>query len=173
MKDEYYVRMIESVKKSKVKLRMIPVFDKLITYVIFMSYPLMLSYLFFTHSPFLLQSVIVPALGFVLVSLFRKSYDAKRPYEVMGFTPIIKKETSGKSFPSRHVFSIFIIGMTYFQLDSNTGIMIFVMGLILATLRVFGGVHYIRDVVAGAITGIVFGAIGFYIIHWETIFGGL
>ena len=53
---------------------------------------------------------VVPAVSFLLVSAFRKHYNAKRPYELYGFVPLIKKETKGKSFPSRHVFSIFVIG---------------------------------------------------------------
>ena len=52
----------------------------------------------------------IPGISFVAVSIFRKCYNAKRPYEIYDFKPLIPKDTIGKSFPSRHVFSIFVIG---------------------------------------------------------------
>ena len=54
----------------------------------------------------------IPGISFVAVSIFRKCYNAKRPYEIYDFKPLIPKDTIGKSFPSRHVFSIFVIGTT-------------------------------------------------------------
>jgi len=62
------------------------------------------------------------------------------------------------------VFSAFMIAMTYFVVDPRTSIDIFVMAAILGGLRVVGGVHFIKDVVSGAIIGILAGFIGYFII---------
>ena len=173
MNRDTYLKMTRPFRENAKLARSLHIINKIITYAIFFHYAALLVFYVYKMDIRLERAIIVPLDCFIIVTAFRYMIGRKRPYEKFDVPPIIPQDTKGKSFPSRHVFSIFIIGMTYFQLDSNTGIMIFIMGLILAALRVFGGVHYIRDVVAGAITGIVFGAIGFYIIHWETIFGGL
>ena len=61
-------------------------------------------------------------------------------------------------------FCIFIIAVTVFYCYPAAGITLAVLGLILAVSRVLCGVHFIRDVLAGALSGIVLGAIGFYLI---------
>lgn len=99
----------------------------------------------------------VPALSFVLVSLFRRRVNAKRPYELYGFAPLIPKDTVGKSFPSRHVFSIFVIATTVFFLQQGIGILLWAAGVCLAVIRVAAGVHFPRDVAAGAVIGILCG----------------
>lgn len=105
----------------------------------------------------LLLMTLIPAISFGLVSYFRKLYNAKRPYEVYCFEPLIPKDTKGKSFPSRHVFSIFVIGSTLFWFYPVVGFAICLMGIVLATIRVVIGVHFPKDVVAGAILGILCG----------------
>ncbi len=108
--------------------------------------------------------LLVPAAGFILVSVMRNLYSAPRPYQVYGFTPILEKDTKGKSFPSRHVFSNAIIGMAVLSVDIPLGIVLLAAGFLLAVLRVMMGVHFPKDVIAGAGIGILAGLIGFYII---------
>ena len=57
-------------------------------------------------------SIIVPLVGFVAVSVFRYIVNRPRPYEKFDMPPVIPKDTHGRSFPSRHVFSAFIIAFT-------------------------------------------------------------
>ena len=64
---------------------------------------------------------------------------------------------SGKSFPSRHVFSATVIAMLALTLNPWLGgAMLFLAGA-LALLRVLGGVHYPSDVLAGYVIGILVG----------------
>ena len=44
------------------------------------------------------------------------------------------------------------------------GLLFLVMGLFLAVLRVIAGLHYPRDVIAGALIGIISGGLGFFLI---------
>ena len=90
--------------------------------------------------------------------------NAPRPYEKFDMPPVIEKDTKGKSFPSRHVFSVFIIAFTIFVSHTGAGIMIALIGVAIAIIRVVGGVHEPRDVIAGAIAGIVAGIVGFWIL---------
>ena len=88
----------------------------------------------------------------------------KRPYEIYGTEPIIGREKTGDSFPSRHIFSAFIIATTMGYVNIYLGIAIGIIGFAVAILRVVGGVHFISDVAAGMIIGIVSAMIGVSII---------
>jgi membrane-associated phospholipid phosphatase len=44
------------------------------------------------------------------------------------------------------------------------GILIGIAGILLAWSRVAGGVHFPRDVIAGALIGVFSGVIGYYVI---------
>ena len=57
--------------------------------------------------------VVVPATGFTALSVFRRYYDAPRPYEVLAIDPLIEKDTMGHSFPSRHTFSLMMIACSW------------------------------------------------------------
>ncbi|MCD7825085.1 MAG: phosphatase PAP2 family protein [Clostridiaceae bacterium] len=113
----------------------------------------------------LLVVLLVPGLTFLGVSAFRLLCNASRPYEVYGFQPLIPKDTKGKSFPSRHVFSVFVIGTTLSFIWRPGALVILAAGVLLAGLRVMAGVHFPKDVVAGAVIGVFSGlAAGFFII---------
>ena len=104
-----------------------------------------------------LQALAVPALGFVLVSLMRRAINEPRPYEACGIEKLINKDTQGKSFPSRHSFSIAVIGMCWLRYVPAAGILILLASLVMAWARVLAGVHYPRDVACGLALGVVAG----------------
>lgn len=107
----------------------------------------------------------VSAFGFVLVSVVRRIINAPRPYEKYDFYEVLPKQKCGSSFPSRHVFSAFIIGTLAFAASPFLAIPALLMGLLMAVCRVLLGIHYIRDVAVGALVGAVLGIIGIIIIH--------
>ena len=131
---------------------------------IFVLYPAFLLLLFLEGSAFFLRALLVPAVSFAAVTLFRRIFNAPRPYEKFGLSPAIEKDTAGKSFPSRHVFSVFIIAATIFYVHPSAGILLGLLGVVLAVLRVIGGVHEPRDVIAGALAGILCGVLGYYVL---------
>jgi membrane-associated phospholipid phosphatase len=164
MKEETFQKMTKSIRQKTFLVILLNVLDKLITAITFLCYPILLAYLFLNRSSLLPEAVLVPGVSFMIVTVFRRLYDSKRPYELYDFEPIIHKSTLGKSFPSRHVFSIFIIGMTFMQVQVDLGIWFMLLGVLLAVIRVFGGVHFIKDVTVGAAAGIILGAIGYYVV---------
>ena len=127
--------------------------DKILTRTVYLIYPVLLIYLVIKKEPAILQALLVPGISFILVSVFRYLLNAPRPYEVTGKEPIIKRKGKGKSFPSRHTFSTFVIAVTVFYFWPVAGI-----------LTGIAGAHFVRDVIAGAIIGIGCGIIGFYLI---------
>jgi len=90
--------------------------------------------------------------------------DAPRPYTLYEFKPVVKKEKTGQSMPSRHVFSAFVIGMSALYISVHLGILILADSFLMCFMRVIAGVHFPKDVIVGAIIGILSGVIGFYII---------
>lgn len=104
-----------------------------------------------------LQALAVPAVGFVLVSLMRRAINEPRPYEACGIEKLIDKDTQGKSFPSRHSFSIAVIGMCWLRYVPAAGILILLASLLMAWARVLAGVHYPRDVAYGLALGVLAG----------------
>jgi len=154
-----YSKISEQIKNNNGLVTALNVLDKAITYItviLFVSYLVYGAFLIPEDGGTLLyRSILIPGVSFLVVSIFRKILSAPRPYEVYGFVPAIKKDTKGKSFPSRHVFSIFMVAITYLQTSVWMAILITVMGIGLAVIRVVGGVHFIKDVVVGALMAII------------------
>lgn len=163
MKKETYCKITGIIRNNPRRIRLTKLCNRLLTRLIFLLYPFFLLVLFWEKNPFLLRAVLVPAVSFAAVSVFRNIVNVPRPYEKFQLPPVLDKDTSGKSFPSRHVFSVFLIAMTIFRLYPDAGILLFIIGAGLALIRVIGGVHEPRDVIAGALIGIVCGLLGYYI----------
>ena len=107
--------------------------------------------------------LITTGVPFVAVSIFRHIVNAPRPYELYGFYEKNPKNKSGHSFPSRHVFSVFVIGSALCFSNLFVGIMLLSAGVVLALIRVLLGYHFIRDVVTGALIGVLSGTAGMLI----------
>lgn len=165
MNAEQYNRMAERMRQRPMALRLLLTCNKGITWLVMIAYPLLLLYLLFLKRyEMLYHTVLIPGVAFAVVSVFRRIYNAPRPYEKMAITPLITKDKQGQSFPSRHVFSAFMIGMCFLQVSVILASMIFAAGVFLSVVRVLGGVHFLQDVIAGAVLGIAIGIVGFYII---------
>jgi membrane-associated phospholipid phosphatase len=107
----------------------------------------------------LLKMLVFSALPFLLVSLARRLINAKRPYEIYGFYIEKLKDKSGRSFPSRHVFSSFLIATLAYAFSPIFALILCGVSIILAVCRVLLGIHFISDVVFGALIGIFSGAL--------------
>ena len=168
MTKETYEKLTGAMRRNAKLTHLLNILNKVITYLIFAAYPAMLFYLLIKDRERLPMAVAVPAVSFVLLSVFRRAVNFPRPYEVFEMPPVIPKKTKGKSFPSRHVFCVAIIGTTalYALPDLHViGIIMIVTAVLMAVLRVFSGVHFPRDVIAGFLCGIVMGAVG-YAVTW-------
>ena len=133
---------------------------------------LLTVYAFFTRIVGLIETpmeivklLTVTGVPFVLVSILRRVINAPRPYELLEFYEKKPKGKSGRSFPSRHVFSVFVIATVLVTWNPTVAVLLFAAGVLLALLRVALGIHFVRDVVAGALIGAASGGIGLAVLH--------
>ena len=67
-------------------------------------YVLWAAYLKASEIWVVLAYLLVPASGFILLSVIRKAINWPRPYELGALPPLLEREGKGSSMPSRHVF---------------------------------------------------------------------
>ncbi|MCU6762821.1 undecaprenyl pyrophosphate phosphatase [uncultured Roseburia sp.] len=163
MTKELYEKISEPFKKTPRALRVIEKGNKILTAVTYIAYIGLLLWEVSRRDENFWRVFLIPAIAFAAVTCFRKVYNAKRPYEVLDIHPLLKRRKKGQSFPSRHAFSIFMIAMAVGTVWSLAGILFLALGVLLAAVRVIGGVHFPRDVIAGAAVGIATGIFGFYV----------
>lgn len=141
--------------------------NKALTVLGYVAYPALLLAVALSGSYLdLVEFIVVPAVGFIALSIFRASYDAPRPYEVLAIEPLIRKDTQGKSFPSRHTFSMMMIACSWTAWLPPVGIVLIVCCCSMGCIRVIGGVHFPRDVVAGALFAVVCALVGYALSLW-------
>lgn len=160
---KHYEKISAVFFKSEKRIYFFNLFNKLLTASVYIAYPMLLLYVFLFCRDKLLKSVLVPAAMLVFVSVLRKIINRPRPYEKMEINPIIKKDKSGESMPSRHIFSAFMIAMTFLYISPIFSIPLFVIAVVLAAVRVIGGVHYISDVIVAAAIGLTAGTLAYFV----------
>lgn len=159
MTQEGYIATVKYLTERPHLLKAAIITQKVCEIAVYILYPAFLLYLAIKHNDFFIRSAAVCAGGFLAVSFVRRRINAKRPYERFGFTPLIKKDKKGCSFPSRHTFSAAIIAVNIGVYCLPLGIAVGVAALIIAFLRVVLGVHFIKDVVFGLLCGIALGLV--------------
>lgn len=164
MKKDTYIRFMQSIKRHPYGAKIICRCNSLFTKFVYISYPIFLLWLVKNREEIVIRVLCTTAISFLIVSAFRKVFNRQRPYERFGEPPVISKDKKGNSFPSRHVFSAFVIAMSFLYVNWSLGIVFLLVASAIAVLRVAGGVHYPSDVIAGAVIGIGSGILGFWIL---------
>lgn len=109
-----------------------------------------------------LRFILLTAVPFLIVTILRRIINSPRPYELISLPELSylrKKGKAGRSFPSRHVASAMIVGGAVIPLFPFLGVFTMLMGVALGACRVLCGRHFLRDVVAGGIIGLVSGLV--------------
>ncbi len=110
-----------------------------------------------------LAVLLSAAIPFFFVGFIRAKINAPRPYELYDFYERKPKERAGRSYPSRHAYSVFVIATLSAYFSPWLAVSGFIFGISLCVCRVLLGIHFIRDVAAGALLGLVSGLLGIFI----------
>ena len=90
MKKESYIKMVNNVKANKRLERTLIFANSILTGVVYASFPFLLFALFYNKQyDQLIRIVLVCGISFVLVSVFRYFFNAKRPYAMYGYEPVV------------------------------------------------------------------------------------
>ncbi|MCD8155967.1 MAG: phosphatase PAP2 family protein [Clostridiales bacterium] len=164
MQKGFYDKLAKPFETNEHKKRRLILANSVISKAFYIAYPLLIVILALQRDGRLLRVILVPLLSFLAVSVFRRAVNAPRPYEVWDTPSLIPKDTKGNSFPSRHVFSVFIIAMATAYVCVPAAIVMIAAGIFLSAARVIARIHFVKDVIAGALIAIALGWIGFWII---------
>ena len=160
---EWYEKRKSGLLRHPHLLQLMRVFNRMMTVLMPLAYLTLLGTNFVGEGigKDLSVYILVPAFGFVLLTLVRKWINQPRPYETWEIIPLLDKDSSGNSMPSRHVFSATIISMTCLHANLPVGLVLLVLSALLGLVRVLGGVHYPKDVLVGYACGLLLGILFF------------
>lgn len=159
--DVFYDKILNFLTRHSRLAVLVLAYNGFVTKLMYLLYPLLLVYLYKYHRGDLLATVAIPAIGFALLTLFRKHLNQPRPYQTWQTKSLMKRDGSGESFPSRHVFSATLISMCFLRQHLWLGVTLLVLSAGLAASRVIGGVHYPKDVLVGYVLGVLGGMLLF------------
>ena len=82
------------------------------------------------------------AVGFVIVTVMRHFINAPRPYELRSFYKVSPRDKVGKSFPSRHAYSAFVIAVLSWLWHPLIAVGAVIIALVVCAARVLVGIHF-------------------------------
>lgn len=112
-------------------------------------------------------ALIALAIGAIITNVFLKNIVARtRPYEVIDGLLLLVGKQSDFSFPSGHSCASFAAAMAYYKMSPKQyGIPALVLAGLISFSRLYVGVHYPTDVIAGIMIGILSGWLAFWIME--------
>lgn len=164
MKKETYVKFMDSLRERQGLVRLIKILYTALPLGMVAVYPviIILNGLRGVDHRFIL-SIVVPAVTLLVVAVMRRLINKTRPYEKFGVSSLIEKDKKGQSFPSNHAACGFVIAMAGFTVNPWLGVTLLFAAVIIALTRIFAGVHFISDVIAGTVIGILAGTVFLFI----------
>lgn len=93
----------------------------------------------------------------VITNIIRWIFPRLRPFVAEKIIPLISQSPIEPSFPSGHAAFYFAIAAVVYFYNKKAGILFFVGAFLISLARVFVGVHWPSDILAGAIVGIFSG----------------
>lgn len=164
IKEKQFIKTTTAIKNNKTLYNVLKFVYKLLPLVLFLGYPIMVIYLVAIWDLRFIKVLTIPAVTFLAVTVMRILINRPRPYERYSFSPVFPKDTKGKSFPSRHTASAFIISYAFLYINPVLGVISMVISAFLSLLRPIVGVHYVSDILGGFLVSSLLGIVFFFII---------
>lgn len=110
-----------------------------------------------------LEAVIAAVLTrFVLTAIIRWLWFRPRPFVALNFIPLINQSAKEASFPSGHASFYFALSTIVYCYNKKAGILFYIGSFLIVIARVFVGIHWPLDILAGAVLGVLTG----WILNW-------
>lgn len=166
MTRETYIRMTSAMRGAVSRL---PGGEKLLrlpTLACAVAYALALLRLMLDRDIRLVRALLVPAACFILCTILRPVIGRQRPYDRFDAEPAGRfRRGKGRSMPSRHTASAAAIALAAAYAFSSPPVTVFMalLCLLIASLRVLCGQHYVSDVLAALALSLIVSLIGYSI----------
>jgi len=94
---------------------------------------------------------------FILAEIIRWMWFRPRPFVALNFIPLINQSADEASFPSGHASFYFAMSTIVYLYNKKAGIGFYIASCLIVLARVFVGVHWPSDILAGVLLGILVG----------------
>lgn len=106
-----------------------------------------------------LQSMIALTASHIPVAIFKRKLHRLRPYLVLPKANVVPKPLKDHSFPSGHTTAIFSVTVPFMIASPLLSIALLPLAVMIGLSRIYLGLHYPSDVIAGGLVGTTAAAI--------------
>lgn len=103
------------------------------------------------------SSIAALFVRFVLVEAFYLLHFRLRPFAYNGIKQLIPYSINQTSFPSGHASFYFALSTIIWAYNKKMGVIFYIVSFLIVIARIFVGVHWPSDVLAGIILGVLTG----------------
>jgi undecaprenyl-diphosphatase len=111
-----------------------------------------------------ISSAAALALSHIPVQVVKKLFPRKRPYLLFKTTKILPNPLKDHSFPSGHTTAVFSVIVPFIILNPALTVVLIPLGICVGISRIYLGLHYPSDVIAGGSLGAFFGSLCYYLL---------
>lgn len=111
------------------------------------------------------SSACALAISHIPVAIIKRLYPRQRPYLTLHETKVLQNPLRDHSFPSGHTTAIFSIIIPFLLTLPILSFYLLPLAISVAISRIYLGLHYPTDVLAGCLLGTTFGILAFNSIH--------
>ena len=133
-------------------------FARYFEYFLILALLLFLVKNFKKYWPMVVQSFLSAILArLVITNFIRWFWQRPRPFVVNHINLLFSYNPAEPSFPSGHAAFYFAIATVVYFYNKKVGLLFFLASFLISISRVFSGIHWPSDIIAGAIVGIFSG----------------
>ena len=161
MDENFIVKVSHFSNKTEKRRKIISLLGNISPYIIFVLYGVFKPISFDSNynEP---EFFIIPLIVFAVVTVIRKKLNMKRPFELYDIPRLISHE-NGEGFPSRHSACCITISFAILTICPEVATVAFLVSAVICVTRVLCGVHFVKDVLAGIVSGSILWIIWFII----------
>ncbi len=90
----------------------------------------------------------------IITEIIRFFYERPRPFLTLQIQPLIEHNLTS-SFPSGHAAAFFALALAIFYFNRKWGWRCLIFSLLIGAARIFTGIHWPSDILAGAVIGLL------------------